>query len=379
MHGGTFTLTAGCIFALVIAKFLLRMRGEKKREGIFSRFEPFFNKLIQYTDPTAYLASISGVLGLIGSSVVGLYVWPGDLIRFTLSGLTKITFSIIATELWISFIILRSKYGKDLWKNNRLAIFYVCTGFVGFFFIVLTGSWGRRMAGKASVLDPIYELLRINFDNFFIIGSNIVPILFVVTIIEIVTIFIVFLSFGEKRKIQGIDGKRRKFLKIIGIGSGIVAVGGAGLIHYFKLFEGPKKTPSWPRIRIANMADLEVNEPLIFNYPLNRTPNILVKLDGEAEGGVGPNNDVVAFSQLCQHQGCPVSFLSDGTASCHCHLSIVDLKNKAKVLASVKLEFDLITEDIYAVGMGPPVVFGFGELGSDDVDTVLVGGELVSE
>jgi hypothetical protein len=25
------------------------------------------------------------------------------------------------------------------------------------------------------------------------------------------------------------------------------------------------------------------------------------------------------------------------------------------------------------------VVFGFGELGSDDVDTVLVGGELVSE
>jgi arsenite oxidase small subunit len=181
------------------------------------------------------------------------------------------------------------------------------------------------------------------------------------------------------------DEQRRKFLKIIGMASGIFVLGGVG--SFLKIVEGPLKIPPWPKTRITNFADLEINKPLIFYYPLKKTPNIIVKLESEVEGGVGPNNNVVAFSQICQHQGCFVSFSSDGTATCPCHQAIYDLRDKAKVLGgpsqyqlpSVKLEYDLITEDIYAVGMEPPVVFGYGQPGSDDVDILLVGGELVSE
>ncbi|MHA2185345.1 MAG: hypothetical protein ACXAAI_10120, partial [Promethearchaeota archaeon] len=67
--------------------------------------------------------------------------------------------------------------------------------FCRFFFIVLTGSWGRTMAGKASVLNPFYELLGLNPNNLLIVGSNIIPILVVVTIIEIITTFVVFHRF----------------------------------------------------------------------------------------------------------------------------------------------------------------------------------------
>jgi hypothetical protein len=51
--------------------------------------------------------------------------------------------------------------------NPKLSILYTCTGFAGFFFMVLTGSLGGHMTGihvpgRGSVLDPVYDLLGIN-------------------------------------------------------------------------------------------------------------------------------------------------------------------------------------------------------------------------
>ena len=41
-----------------------------------------------------------------------------------------------------------------------------------------------------------------------------------------------------------------------------------------------------------------MNQPITFNYPLDDEPNIMVKLGQKAEGGVGPDGDIVAFSQI---------------------------------------------------------------------------------
>jgi arsenite oxidase small subunit len=152
-----------------------------------------------------------------------------------------------------------------------------------------------------------------------------------------------------------------------------------------------------PRLMIANISDLVMSEPISFNYPLQETPNILVKLGVKATGGVGPDGDIVAYSAVCQHLGCIYAYLSPGASPkcdssykaggplgyCCCHGSIFDLVNGAKVLGGpsqrpvpqVTLQVD-DSGSIYAIGMGPPSIFGH-TTGSNDVLNDLKGGTLV--
>jgi arsenite oxidase small subunit len=147
------------------------------------------------------------------------------------------------------------------------------------------------------------------------------------------------------------------------------------------------------------VSDLAGGKSVTFNYPLEETPNLLVKLGVKAQGGVGPDGDIVAFSQICQHLGCIYGFVAQGespscdssyTASgpvgyCCCHGTAYDLVNGAKVIAGpaprpapqVILEYDTTQGDIYAVGMLPPTIFGHST-GSDNVLDDLQGGTLVS-
>ena len=170
MHGGMLTLAAVCILATVVARIHLRMRRTSEKYGIFWPIDSFMGKLARYTEPTAYLAGIGGVIGLIASAIVGFYVWPIELITTSALGLSKVMFSVFAIELWIVFVFIRSKYGENLWKNGGTAAVYACLGIFGFLFVVIAGSFGAHMAGKGSVLDPVYALLGINPVSFGVIG-----------------------------------------------------------------------------------------------------------------------------------------------------------------------------------------------------------------
>jgi len=155
----------------------------------------------------------------------------------------------------------------------------------------------------------------------------------------------------------------------------------------------------FPRIRVANVSDISGGQTVTFNYPLDNTPNLLAKLGAKAGGGVGPDGDIVAFSQLCQHLGCVWGYVpTAGSPKCDssykaagpvgyccCHGSAYDLSKGAEVIdgpsprpqPQVVLEFDSSTGDIYATGMGPPTIFGH-DTGSNDVLNDLQGGTLVS-
>jgi arsenite oxidase small subunit len=155
----------------------------------------------------------------------------------------------------------------------------------------------------------------------------------------------------------------------------------------------------FPRVKVANVSDLSGGQTVTFNYPLENTPNLLAKLGVKADGGVGPDGDIVAFSQVCQHLGCIWGYVpADGSPKCNsgfmatgpvgyccCHGSVYDLVNGAAVISGpsprpqpqVTLEFDSTTGDIYATGMGPPTIFGH-DTGSNDVLNDLQGGTLVS-
>jgi arsenite oxidase small subunit len=152
------------------------------------------------------------------------------------------------------------------------------------------------------------------------------------------------------------------------------------------------------RVKVANISTIKANVPVLFNYPLDDEPNMLVKLGQKVAGGVGPDGDIVAFSQVCQHLGCIIGYTPPGssptcdssyTASgpvgyCCCHGSVFDLVHGGQVIGGpsprpspqVILEVDS-SGDVFAVGMGPPTVFGHNT-GSNDVLADLQGGTLVS-
>lgn len=229
----------------------------------------------------------------------------------------------------------------------------------------------------------------------------------------------------KDEKPEGSDESRRNLLRL-GLGIGVVfLIGGVGAVAKSLVSPGPQPSATtatqttasssastsqtvslpppavsgFPVILVSNISDLQVGSVVTFNYPLQETPNILVKLGVKAEGGVGPDNDIVAFSQICQHLGCIYAFLPEGSSPscdssysatgpvgyCCCHGSVYDLINAAKVIGGPAprpvpqaiLYFDSSTGNIYATGMTPPTIFGY-DTGSNDVSNDLVGGTLVS-
>ncbi len=209
---------------------------------------------------------------------------------------------------------------------------------------------------------------------------------------------------GEKEQGTENEPTRRDFLRIALTASLVLAAGGIAAVtkslwNPLEQTVGPTG-PTFPTLKVANTGDLKLNTPVFFNYPLDDEPNLLVKMGVPGLGGVGPEGDIVAFSQVCQHLGCTsVGFVPEGgapqcnpaykangpVAYCCCHGSVFDFQNSAKVIAGpsprplpeVVLRYDSATGDIYAIGMRAPTIFGH-DTGSNDVSADLHGGTPVS-
>jgi len=196
--------------------------------------------------------------------------------------------------------------------------------------------------------------------------------------------------------------RRRAFLKVAATASAILATAGVGAIAKSITNPAPPTlgggtSATFPRFKVGTITDLQVNKPVNFNYPLDNEPNVIVKLGQKADGGVGPDSDIVAFSQVCQHLGCIYGFQAPGTSPpcqasyvatgpvgyCCCHGSIYDLAHGGQVVGGpalrpvprVILEVDS-TGNIFATGMTPPSIFGHNT-GTNDVSSDLQGGNQV--
>jgi arsenite oxidase small subunit len=121
----------------------------------------------------------------------------------------------------------------------------------------------------------------------------------------------------------------------------------------------------YPSNRLANIADLAVNEPMDIEYPDGDSPGILLKLGEAVEGGVGPDGDIVAYSVLCPHKGWYMSYNGeDRTMNCPGHYSRFDVESGGQQVwghATQNLpQFTLRVDDagdIYAEGCSD-LIFG---------------------
>ncbi len=128
-----------------------------------------------------------------------------------------------------------------------------------------------------------------------------------------------------KRCRNMVDIGRRQFLRGTGIAAAGVATA-ASLPHDAKAAPQLARV-SYPSDRLANVADLTVNEPLDVAYPDANAPGVLLKLGETVEGGVGPDGDIVGFSTICPHKGYPMSYNADDrTLNCPGHYSRFDLE-----------------------------------------------------
>lgn len=119
-------------------------------------------------------------------------------------------------------------------------------------------------------------------------------------------------------------------------------------------------TLPYPKRAVGKASALPINQAVSFTYPDPSSPCYAIRMGAPVTGGVGPKNDIVAFSAMCTHMGCPVAY--DGgtkTFKCGCHFSIFDPENGGQMvcgqatedLPRVILDYDAKTDTVTAVGL----------------------------
>ena len=204
---------------------------------------------------------------------------------------------------------------------------------------------------------------------------------------------------------EKIDESKRRFLKMVSIGSAVVAFAGfvpslsyliprsVGLTSFPTLtLVKPDRTPIHTRDILPNTAKI-----VLFQYPLSNEPSFLLNLNKSVPGGLGPKNSVVAYSAICQHLGCiPPSikyyppgsketkgYKVGGYIHCACHGSTYDPSDKAKIITGptnyplpmVELSYDSIADTYKATKMGKPVIYGKKDWPNGSLDNDLRGGD----
>lgn len=121
-----------------------------------------------------------------------------------------------------------------------------------------------------------------------------------------------------------IEVGRRQFLT--GSAGAAVAVAGAAVgVSAPARAAQPLARVDYPSKRLANVADLKVDQPMDIAYPDADSPGVLIKLGKPAMNGVGPDGDIVAFSTLCPHKGWPLGYVpGEQVLNCPGHFSRFD-------------------------------------------------------
>lgn len=154
---------------------------------------------------------------------------------------------------------------------------------------------------------------------------------------------------------------RRGFLKL---GGSSVAVGAT----FIPIRSVNAQTPSdvhrttldYPAKSISASKKLTVDSALNFSYPDDASPCVALKLGAPVPGGVGPDHDIVAYSTLCTHMGCPTIYNSkDKTFKCPCHFSEFDAEKSGQMICGqatenlprILLRYDESSDSISAIGV----------------------------
>ena len=132
---------------------------------------------------------------------------------------------------------------------------------------------------------------------------------------------------------------RRVFLKAGGGVAASVVIGVPALTQATPSSAEGRVNLPYPMNAITKAQKLQVNTPVPFSYPDAASPCALIKMGVAVPGGVGPDRDIVAYSTLCTHMGCPVTYDPEQRLfKCPCHFSIFDPEHVGQMVSGQATE-----------------------------------------
>jgi Rieske Fe-S protein len=144
---------------------------------------------------------------------------------------------------------------------------------------------------------------------------------------------------------QDLYVERRDFMKFLVLTSAAFTLGQVwiGVENWYR-----KRSGQPAMRRIASVDDLAVGAAVVFTYPDEHEPCLLVRLTP---------GEFVAFSQKCTHLSCAViPRPAEGSFFCPCHEGRFDLRTGAPTAGPprrplTRVVLDIRGRDIYAVGV----------------------------
>jgi len=188
LHGGMLTLAFVCILIKILDILWGRFLGE--RGGIVRRA---LMKASEYSTPTILLAAIGGVIGLLLSGYTGSQLAPSDSLTTSPITLNKVMVTVVAVELWSVMILFNLLHREKAWETRGNALFMVLSGGIGYAFSITGGSIGGTMAGKVSIMEPIWEFLGVDLHASWILGYD--SLLILVLVVNILGILLITYSY----------------------------------------------------------------------------------------------------------------------------------------------------------------------------------------
>jgi arsenite oxidase small subunit len=156
---------------------------------------------------------------------------------------------------------------------------------------------------------------------------------------------------------------RRQFFKVSGgfaAGAGIVTGAIPDTALAATAADAGNTVLPYPRKALGAAAQMAVGQAFAFTYPDDSSPCTAIRMGTPVEGGVGPGRDIVAYSILCTHMGCPVAYDAKSRCfKCPCHYSTFDAEKAGQMvcgqatedLPRIVLEHDATAGTVTAVAV----------------------------
>jgi Rieske Fe-S protein len=138
---------------------------------------------------------------------------------------------------------------------------------------------------------------------------------------------------------------RRDFTKFLVLTSGAFVAGQAWIAAKSLVRD---RRPKPGRVRIASLAALSASNAVMFAYPGEHDPCLLIRM---------PDGTLLAYSQKCTHLSCAViPDIEHGVLRCPCHEGIFELATGRNIAGPPPrplpvIELEVTGDDVYAVGV----------------------------
>ncbi|MEW5748652.1 MAG: hypothetical protein AB1793_07740 [Candidatus Thermoplasmatota archaeon] len=178
IHGGMLTLAFVCIVAVAASQVVVRYRNRFPKSLV-----DLAMKVRGYAEATGYVAAVGGLIGMFLSTYTGMYAWPLEDLIVPEDVRNKITLTVFSMALWSMVVFIRFRFGRGLWTCPAMAAVYVLVAAAAMGVTGATGSIGAHLTKGESLMDPVWDLLRVEITESFVLQPGIATALALVAVV----------------------------------------------------------------------------------------------------------------------------------------------------------------------------------------------------